>query len=61
MKAIHHLAIALFFFALLAFEVIVFTDIIREPYMVGLCLFLSCIGGWNLGRATVKSLKELKK
>lgn len=61
MKAIHHFALSLFFFALLAFEFIVFIDIINEPYMVGLCLFLSCMGGWNLGRATIKSLKELKK
>ena len=58
MKAKHYLAIALFFFALLIFEVIVFTDIIREPYMVALCLFLSCVGGWNLGRATVKFLTK---
>jgi len=57
MSAKLHLILAIFFFALLAFEVIVFTDIIREPYMVALCLFLSCMGGWNLGRATVKSLK----
>lgn len=60
MKAKQHLILAIFFFALLAFEFIVFIDIIKEPYMVGLCLFLGIMGGWNAGRATVKFIQELK-
>lgn len=58
MKAKQHLILSIFFFTLLAFEVIVFTDIIKEPYMVGLCLFLSVMGGWNAGCATIKFLKK---
>jgi len=58
MKAKQHLILALVFLALLAFEFIVFIDIIKEPYMVGLCLFLGCMCGWNLGGAIVKFFKE---
>ena len=53
MKSNQHLIVSIVFFALLAFELIVFTDILMEPYMVGLCLFLSCVGGYNLGAAII--------
>ena len=51
MKAKHHLIVGIIFIALLAFEIIAFTDILKEPYMVGLCIFLGCVGGYNLGMA----------
>jgi len=54
MKASEHLIVSIVAFATLAFEFIVNTDILREPYMVGLCLFLGCIGGYNLSATFMK-------
>jgi hypothetical protein len=48
-----HLLLAIIFFALLAFEIFAFTSILNHPYMVGLCLLLGCVGGFNLGAALV--------
>jgi len=58
MKANQHLIVSIVFFALLAFECIVFTDILREPYMVGLCLFLGCVGGYHLGASFMTHKKS---
>lgn len=55
MKKEQHLAVSLVFFALLLFEVIVFNDILGHPYMVALCLFLGCVGGYHLGGFFSKS------
>jgi len=59
MKTKQHLIVAIVFFALLTFEIIVFTDIITHPYMILLCLFLGCVGGFNLGAAFIKNKTEL--
>lgn len=44
-----HLLVSIVFFSLLLFEVIVFNNIITHPYMIALCWFLGCVGGYNLG------------
>lgn len=54
MSVKQHILVALVFFGLLAFEIIVYTSIIKHPYMVALCLFLGMGGGWNLGLAYAK-------
>lgn len=61
MKAKNHLIIAIICFATFAFELIVFDSIKHHPYMVALNLFLVCVGGYQLGVATIKLLKMLLK
>jgi len=60
MNTKQHLIVSLVSFSILAFEFIVFTDILMEPYMVGLCLFLGCTGGYHLGSAFIKNKYEKK-
>lgn len=49
MKKEANLTLAILFFAILAIEVICYNSIITHPYMVSLCVFLGCIGGFHLG------------
>lgn len=44
-----HFLASFIFFLIAIFESIVYTEIISQPYMVGLLLFLCGVGGWNLG------------
>lgn len=44
-----NLILAIAFFGIGIFEIIVFRDIITQPYMVFLLIFLGCVFGYNLG------------
>ena len=55
MTKYQHLIVSIIFFSLMLFEVIIFTDILTHPYMVGLLLFLGSIGGFNLGAFFIKN------
>jgi hypothetical protein len=55
MTKYQHLLVAFSFLLLALFEVIVFTDILRHPYMVCLLTFLGCVFGYNLGRFFAKN------
>jgi hypothetical protein len=61
MKALNNLIIAIVFFGLALFEVIVFTEILNHPYMVGLLLFLCCVGGFHSGIYLYKILNKYKE
>jgi hypothetical protein len=52
---LEHLTIAFLCLGLSLFEIIQFYDILTEPYMVGLLLFLACGIGFNLGAFLMKS------
>lgn len=60
MRAKDHLIVSLIFFAVLAFEVVVFSSIMSHPYMTGLCFFLGAVGGYNLGAAIGMKLRKNK-
>ena len=60
MKAQYHLLIAVVSYVILAYEYIYHMDIITEPYMFFLIIFLFGLGGWNLGAGIAKLFQMFK-